>query len=74
MGGHRAVGTCDNRPMTTTLKSKLQQDLNAAIKGRDELRSSTLRLTLAAITKEEVAGKVNTTLAEISPATNVPWP
>ncbi|MCF0085554.1 MULTISPECIES: GatB/YqeY domain-containing protein [Streptomyces] len=40
----------------TTLKSKLQADLNAAIKARDELRSSTLRLTLAAITKEEVAG------------------
>ncbi|NYV74564.1 GatB/YqeY domain-containing protein [Streptomyces sp. UH6] len=40
----------------TTLKSKLQEDLNAAIKGRDELRSSTLRLTLTAITKEEVAG------------------
>ena len=41
----------------TTLKSKLQEDLNAAIKERDELRSSTLRLTLTAITKEEVAGK-----------------
>ncbi|SEQ72077.1 hypothetical protein SAMN04487983_1007182 [Streptomyces sp. yr375] len=40
----------------TTLKSKLQEDLNAAIRGRDELRSSTLRLTLTAITKEEVAG------------------
>ncbi|MFD6288627.1 GatB/YqeY domain-containing protein [Streptomyces sp. NPDC060205] len=40
----------------TTLKSKLQADLNAAIKGRDELRSSTLRLTLAAVQKEEVAG------------------
>ncbi|GGZ13672.1 GatB/YqeY domain-containing protein [Streptomyces poonensis] len=40
----------------TTLKSKLQEDLNAAIKERDELRSSTLRLTLTAITKEEVAG------------------
>ncbi|QNP71174.1 GatB/YqeY domain-containing protein [Streptomyces roseirectus] len=40
----------------TTLKSKLQEDLNTAIKARDELRSSTLRLTLTAITKEEVAG------------------
>ena len=37
----------------TTLKSKLKEDLNAAIKERDELRSSTLRLTLTAITKEE---------------------
>ncbi|GGV06134.1 hypothetical protein GCM10010260_49520 [Streptomyces filipinensis] len=50
--------------MTTTLKSKLQDDLNAAIKGRDELRSSTLRLTLAAITKEEVAGKEKRELSD----------
>lgn len=41
----------------TTLKSRLQDDLTAAIKERDELRSATLRMTLAAITKEEVAGK-----------------
>ncbi|MBR7675497.1 GatB/YqeY domain-containing protein [Streptomyces sp. NPDC054796] len=41
----------------TTLKSRLQDDLTAAIKGRDELRSATLRMTLTAITKEEVAGK-----------------
>ncbi|WP_181793003.1 GatB/YqeY domain-containing protein [Streptomyces sp. WELS2] len=50
--------------MTTTLKSKLQDDLNAAIKGRDELRSSTLRLTLAAITQEEVAGKAKRELSD----------
>ncbi|MGW4566200.1 GatB/YqeY domain-containing protein [Streptomyces sp. NPDC004561] len=50
--------------MTTTLKSKLQDDLNAAIKERDELRSSTLRLTLAAITKEEVAGKEKRELSD----------
>ncbi|MER5970246.1 GatB/YqeY domain-containing protein [Streptomyces sp. NPDC002055] len=41
----------------TTLKATLQDDLTAAIKARDELRSSTLRLTLSAITNEEVAGK-----------------
>ncbi|MEV7541283.1 MULTISPECIES: GatB/YqeY domain-containing protein [unclassified Streptomyces] len=41
----------------TTLKAKLQEDLTTAIKARDELASSTLRLTLAAVTKEEVAGK-----------------
>ncbi|MEV6652744.1 GatB/YqeY domain-containing protein [Streptomyces sp. NPDC051219] len=41
----------------TTLKSKLQEDLTASIRARDELRSATLRLTLSAITKEEVAGK-----------------
>jgi len=50
--------------MTTMLKSKLQADLNAAIKERNELRSSTLRLTLAAITKEEVAGKEKRELSD----------
>jgi uncharacterized protein YqeY len=41
---------------TTSLKQRLRDDLTTAIKGRDELRSATLRLTLTAITKEEVAG------------------
>lgn len=50
--------------MTTTLKSKLHDDLNAAIKARDELRSSTLRLTLTAITKEEVSGKEKRELSD----------
>jgi uncharacterized protein YqeY len=43
--------------MTTTLKQRLQDDLTTAIKTRDELRSATIRLTLSAITKEEVAGE-----------------
>lgn len=50
--------------MTTTLKSKLQDDLNAAIRARDELRSATLRLTLSAITNEEVAGKEKRELSD----------
>ncbi|MGW3284073.1 GatB/YqeY domain-containing protein [Streptomyces sp. NPDC001002] len=50
--------------MTTSLKSKLQEDLTAAVRERDELRSSTLRLTLAAITKEEVAGKTKRELSD----------
>lgn len=48
----------------TTLKSKLQEDLTAAIRARDELRSSTLRLTLTAITKEEVGGKTARELSD----------
>ncbi|GHA96906.1 GatB/YqeY domain-containing protein [Streptomyces termitum] len=48
----------------TTFKARLQDDLNAAIRERDELRSSTLRLTLAAITKEEVAGKTKRELSD----------
>jgi uncharacterized protein len=41
----------------TMLKTRLQSDLTAAIKARDELRSATLRLTLTAVHKEAVAGK-----------------
>lgn len=48
----------------TTLKSRLKDDLTAAIKARDELRSSTLRLTLTAIQKEEVAGETARELSD----------
>ncbi|MFB7665919.1 GatB/YqeY domain-containing protein [Kitasatospora sp. NPDC056138] len=48
----------------TTLKVQLQEDLTAAIKARDELRSSTIRLTLAAVTSEEVAGKTKRELSD----------
>ncbi|NUU23660.1 MAG: GatB/YqeY domain-containing protein [Streptomycetaceae bacterium] len=41
----------------STFKSRLQSDLTEAIRARDELRSATLRLTLTAVTNEEVAGK-----------------
>ena len=40
-----------------TLKEQIRTDLTAAIKARDELRSSTLRMVLTAITNAEVAGK-----------------
>jgi uncharacterized protein YqeY len=40
------------------LKDRLRSDLTTSIKARDELRSSTLRMVLAAITNAEVAGKV----------------
>ena len=39
------------------LKDRLRSDLTTAIKARDELRSSTLRMVLTAITNAEVAGK-----------------
>ncbi|MFH8787603.1 GatB/YqeY domain-containing protein [Streptomyces roseoverticillatus] len=48
----------------TTLKSKLHDDLTTAIRARDELRSSTLRLTLSAIAYEETAGKVARELSD----------
>ncbi|WP_042373628.1 GatB/YqeY domain-containing protein [Streptacidiphilus neutrinimicus] len=50
--------------MTTMLKQQLQEDLTAAIRARDDLRSGTIRLTLAAITKEEVAGKTARELSD----------
>lgn len=39
------------------LKDRVRADLTAAMKSRDELRASTLRMVLAAITTAEVAGK-----------------
>jgi uncharacterized protein YqeY len=39
------------------LKDRLRADLTTAIKARDEVRSSTLRMVLTAITNAEVAGK-----------------
>lgn len=39
------------------MKQRLQEDLTAAIRARDELRSATIRLALSAIKTEEVAGK-----------------
>ena len=43
-------------PMSA-LKDRLRADLTTAIKARDELRSSTLRMVLTSITNAEVAGK-----------------
>ncbi|KQP65781.1 GatB/YqeY domain-containing protein [Nocardioides sp. Leaf285] len=39
------------------LKDRLRADLTTAIKARDEVRSSTLRMVLSALTNAEVAGK-----------------
>lgn len=39
------------------LKARLQADLTAAIKNRETVRAGALRMTLAAITTEEVSGK-----------------
>lgn len=41
----------------SALKDRLRSDLTAAIKAREEVRSSTLRMVLSAITNAEVAGK-----------------
>lgn len=41
----------------SALKDQLQSDLVTAIKAHDEVTSATIRMTLSAITNEEVAGK-----------------
>lgn len=46
------------------LKSRLQADLSTAMKARDELTTATLRMALAAVTTEEVAGKAARELSD----------
>jgi uncharacterized protein YqeY len=46
------------------LKDRLRTDLTASIKARDEVRSSTLRMVLTAITNAEVAGKQQRELSD----------
>lgn len=47
-----------------TLKDRLTADLTAAMKGRDTLVTATLRMVLAAVRTEEVAGKVARQLSD----------
>lgn len=48
----------------STLKDRLRTDLTTAMKARDEVRSSTLRMILTAVTNAEVAGKVAKELSD----------
>ena len=48
----------------SALKERLRSDLTAAIKSRDEVRSSTLRMVLTAITNAEVSGKEQRELSD----------
>lgn len=48
----------------STLKEQLQADLTAAMRAQDALVSGTIRMALAAITTEEVAGKAAKTLSD----------
>lgn len=51
-------------PSMSALKDRLRADLTAAIKARDEVRSSTLRMALTALTNAEVAGKSQRELSD----------
>ena len=46
------------------MKEQLRTDLTTAIKSRDEVRSSTLRMVLTSITNAEVAGKESRELTD----------
>lgn len=46
------------------LKDRLRTDLTASIKAREEVRTSTLRMALTAITNAEVAGKQTRELSD----------
>jgi uncharacterized protein YqeY len=48
----------------SALKDRLRADLTTAIKTRDEVRSSTIRMLLTAITNAEVAGKAHRELSD----------
>jgi uncharacterized protein YqeY len=48
----------------STLKDSLTADMRTALKARDELTTSTLRMALAAIGTAEVAGKVKRELSD----------
>ena len=48
----------------SALKDQLRSDLTTSIKARDELRSSTLRMVLTAVTNAEVAGKESRELTD----------
>jgi uncharacterized protein len=48
----------------STLKKRLRSDLTHAIKDRDKVRSSTIRMVLTAITEAEVAGSTAVELSD----------
>src|SRR4051812_45278149 len=47
-----------------SLKDRLRTDLTAAIRGRDKVRSGTIRMVLSAISEAEVAGSEAVELSE----------
>ena len=48
----------------SALKDRLRADLTTAMKARDDVRSSTLRMVLTSITNAEVAGKEHRELSD----------
>jgi uncharacterized protein len=59
---HPAIGWETARMATT--EQTLREDLQGAIRARDEVRVATLRMVLAAVQKEQVSGDVARTLTD----------
>lgn len=62
----RSDGGWDTGAMSTAapLKDRFRTDLTTAMKARDKVRSSTIRMVLSAITEAEVAGKTAVELSD----------
>ena len=65
----RVTSTTEGGPRRTVcgmaeLQERLRTDLTAAMKSKDKLRTATLRMLLAAIKTEEVAGKQSRELSD----------
>lgn len=60
----RAAALARDNARMSSLKATLQADLTEAIRSRDELTTATLRMALAAVTTEEVAGRAARTLSD----------
>ena len=61
---HRARVGARRVAAVSALKDRLQADLTAAMKARDEVTTATLRMLLAAVGVEEVAGKAARELSD----------
>src|SRR5689334_17717323 len=61
--GSRLSHGCQTGPMSE-LKDRLRADLTGAMKARDSLRASTLRMLLTSVTNAEVAGKEQRELSD----------
>lgn len=58
------MATIAYRGRMAALKQRLHDDLNTAMKARDQLTTATLRMALTAVTTEEVAGKAARELSD----------
>ena len=54
----------DDNAAMSSLQARMQSDLTAAMKARDETRTATLRMALAALSTEQTSGKVARELSD----------